>query len=83
MGSIGEEKRNNPRLTKSREEFIELMRNLNLPHPKQIARSLPANMKVNLFLSQRTHNTAFDHDVCGVTDSRQLWGLDCTKCLTS
>lgn len=46
MSSIGEEKRNNPRLTKSREEFIQIMNNLNLPHPKQIARSLPANMKV-------------------------------------
>jgi hypothetical protein len=90
MSSIGEEKRLNPRLTKTRQvaamlscpylasrslcfcalpalavsrklqpltyhttplshcrqEFINLMHNLNLPHPKQIGRALPANMKV-------------------------------------
>lgn len=46
MSSIGAEKACNPRLTKSRQEFINLMHNLNLPHPKQISRALPANMKV-------------------------------------
>lgn len=51
MSSIGDERRNNPRLTKSREEFIEIMNNLNLAHPKQIARSLPANMKVGRLAS--------------------------------
>lgn len=66
MSSIGEEKRNNPRLTKSREGFIELMRNLNLPHPKQIARSLPANMKVGRPTSTVTFVTS---DVRGMTDS--------------
>lgn len=46
MSSIGEEKRLNPRLTKTRQEFVNLMHDLNLPHPKQISRALPANMKV-------------------------------------
>lgn len=46
MSSIGAEKSLNPRLTKTRQEFINLMHNLNLPHPKQISRALPANMKV-------------------------------------
>lgn len=45
MSSIGDEKRLNPRLTKTRQEFINLMHDLNLPHPKQISRALPANMK--------------------------------------
>jgi sulfur dioxygenase len=45
MSSIGAEKSCNPRLTKTRQEFINLMHNLNLPHPKQISRALPANMK--------------------------------------
>lgn len=45
MSSIGEERRLNPRLTKPRQEFINLMHDLNLPHPKQIGRALPANMK--------------------------------------
>uniref|UniRef100_T1IXH7 Persulfide dioxygenase ETHE1, mitochondrial n=1 Tax=Strigamia maritima TaxID=126957 RepID=T1IXH7_STRMM len=34
--SVGEEKRLNPRLTKSKEEFIEIMKNLNLSKPKMI-----------------------------------------------
>lgn len=34
--TVGEEKRLNPRLTKSRDEFIDIMKNLNLPPPKQI-----------------------------------------------
>ncbi|KAJ8933903.1 hypothetical protein NQ314_013702 [Rhamnusium bicolor] len=34
--SVEEEKRLNPRLTKSVKEFIELMNNLNLSYPKQI-----------------------------------------------
>lgn len=40
--SIGEEKAANPRLTKSREEFIELMANLNLPYPKQVCILYPS-----------------------------------------
>ena len=31
---IAIEKENNPRLTKTKEEFIEIMNNLNLPYPK-------------------------------------------------
>lgn len=42
--TIGEEKKFNPRLTKSIKEFSELMANLNLPYPKRIDASLPANM---------------------------------------
>jgi sulfur dioxygenase len=42
--TVGEEKKLNPRLTKSKEEFIELMNNLGLPYPKKIDASLPANM---------------------------------------
>lgn len=41
--TVGEEKQHNPRLTKSREEFIKLMGELNLPYPKRIDESLPAN----------------------------------------
>ena len=32
--TVAEEKQHNPRLTKTREEFIELMGKLNLPYPK-------------------------------------------------
>lgn len=42
--SIAEEKRHNPRLAgKSREEFIHLMENLQLPKPKKIDLAVPAN----------------------------------------
>jgi sulfur dioxygenase len=46
--SIEEERQFNPRLTKSREDFIELMAKLNLPLPKKLAESLPVNLKDGL-----------------------------------
>ena len=45
---MGEEKQHNPRLTKSKEEFIALMAGLGLPYPKKIDESLPANMVCGL-----------------------------------
>lgn len=44
--TVGEEKRSNPRLGggKSQEEFIKIMKELNLAMPKQILRALPANL---------------------------------------
>lgn len=46
VSSIAEQKDRNPRLGggRSRESFIELMNNLDLPYPKQIDAALPANM---------------------------------------
>jgi glyoxylase-like metal-dependent hydrolase (beta-lactamase superfamily II) len=45
MSSIGEEKRHNPRLAgKSRDQYIEIMHNLNLPHPKMMDVAIPANL---------------------------------------
>lgn len=46
--SVGEEKAHNPRLSKSKDEFIGIMNNLNLPYPKQIDKSLPANLVCGL-----------------------------------
>jgi rhodanese-related sulfurtransferase len=44
VSSIEQERRRNPRLTgKSRDEFIEIMNNLNLPAPRLIKESVPAN----------------------------------------
>jgi sulfur dioxygenase len=45
VSSIGEEKKYNPRLTKTKEQFVEIMKNLNLPPPKKINESVPANME--------------------------------------
>ncbi|XP_076273950.1 persulfide dioxygenase ETHE1, mitochondrial-like [Rhynchophorus ferrugineus] len=41
--SVDEEKKYNPRLTKSEDEFVDIMNNLNLEYPHQIDRALPAN----------------------------------------
>lgn len=48
MTTVAEEKGMNPRLTKSKEQFVKLMENLNLPYPKQIDRAVPANMLCGL-----------------------------------
>lgn len=43
--SIGEEKRHNPRLAgKTREEYVEIMRNLKLPSPALMDIAVPANL---------------------------------------
>lgn len=47
VSSIGREKTGNPRLAgKTREQFIELMNNLNLPRPKLIDVAVPANQNL-------------------------------------
>ncbi|ACK70139.1 beta-lactamase domain protein [Gloeothece citriformis PCC 7424] len=46
VSTIGEEKRFNPRFTgQTRQSFIELMANLNLPSPQKIAEAVPANQR--------------------------------------
>lgn len=47
--TVEEEKKYNPRLTKSLEEFQEIMANLNLPYPNKIDESLPANKVCGLY----------------------------------
>jgi rhodanese-related sulfurtransferase len=45
--TIGEERQHNPRIggAAREEDFVGYMRNLGLPHPKQIAVALPANLR--------------------------------------
>ncbi|WP_413201183.1 MBL fold metallo-hydrolase [Nostoc piscinale] len=46
VSTIGEEKQLNPRFAgRNREEFIQLMANLNLPNPKKIMEAVPANQR--------------------------------------
>ena len=42
--TIAEEKALNPRLSQDKSRFIEIMEGLELPYPKKIDASLPANM---------------------------------------
>lgn len=44
MSTVGEEKKLNVRLTKSVDEFVDIMNNLNLPYPKFIDEALPGNL---------------------------------------
>ncbi|GFQ79580.1 persulfide dioxygenase ETHE1, mitochondrial [Trichonephila clavata] len=44
VSTVGEEKKYNARLTKSKEEFVEIMKNLNLAYPKMIDKAVPTNM---------------------------------------
>jgi len=48
QSSIAEEKKSNPRLTKTKEVFVEMMANLNLPPPAQIEVAVPANLQCGL-----------------------------------
>ena len=43
--TIGAEMDSNPRLSKTKEEFVQIMKNLNLPYPKHIDIAVPANMR--------------------------------------
>ncbi|KAI8039576.1 persulfide dioxygenase ETHE1, mitochondrial [Drosophila gunungcola] len=47
--SVWEEKRYNPRLTKDIDEFVKIMDTLNLPYPKKIDASLPANRECGVY----------------------------------
>ena len=38
MSTVGEELQYNPRLTKTKEDFIKIMTELNLPYPKAIGK---------------------------------------------
>ena len=42
--TVGEEKRLNPRLGKTKQEFVDIMANLGLAYPKKIDEALPKNM---------------------------------------
>jgi sulfur dioxygenase len=47
--TVAEEKKYNPRLTKSVAEFVEIMNNLNLPYPYQLDKALPANRECGVY----------------------------------
>lgn len=49
MTTVGEEKKLNPRLTKPKMDFVRIMKELNLPYPKQIDKALPANMVCGVY----------------------------------
>ncbi|XP_028836316.1 persulfide dioxygenase ETHE1, mitochondrial [Denticeps clupeoides] len=48
VSTVDEEKKFNPRLTKSLDEFVDIMNNLNLPRPAKIDVAVPANLVCGL-----------------------------------
>ncbi|KAM9783178.1 LOW QUALITY PROTEIN: persulfide dioxygenase ETHE1, mitochondrial [Neosynchiropus ocellatus] len=48
VSTVGEERKYNPRLTKSLKEFVHIMNNLNLPKPAKIDIAVPANLVCGL-----------------------------------
>ncbi|XP_037532726.1 persulfide dioxygenase ETHE1, mitochondrial [Nematolebias whitei] len=48
VSTIGEERKFNPRLTKTKEEFVKIMKNLNLRKPYKIDIAVPANLVCGL-----------------------------------
>jgi len=57
--TIGEEKKHNPRLTKSIDEFQIIMANLNLPYPKMIDKAVPANKVCGLYNLPEEYNAKY------------------------
>lgn len=61
--SVGEEKLYNPRLTKTLDEFVDIMKNLNLPYPKMIGKYIKYYKNIKIML-------IFDIEVQGQNNSR-------------
>ena len=71
VSSIYEERRYNPRLQiKSKEEYINLMNNLNLPNPRMMDLVIPKNVKIGFkqeFIEN--NNLSLDHSVASQNEN--------------
>jgi len=56
---VGEESRLNPRLSRSKQEFVKIMDDLNLDYPKRIDEALPANRACGLQELSSDHQKLF------------------------
>ena len=57
VSCIGQEKESNPRLAgRSRQEFLELMANLDLPRPNMMDEALPANLRCGRISAMDVHS---------------------------
>ncbi|MGR9073778.1 MAG: MBL fold metallo-hydrolase [Gammaproteobacteria bacterium] len=78
VSSIKQERTTNPRLAgKTREEFIEIMKNLNLPRPRLIDEAVPANRYCGLDEDER-HDAVHRRNVEGPV-RRDVSALDLVK----
>ncbi|CAG2165087.1 unnamed protein product [Oppiella nova] len=60
VSTVSEEKRFNPRLTKSKEEFIDIMANLKLDLPKMIDIAVPNNLILSTIDHRIRHSFTYD-----------------------
>ena len=61
VSTIGEEKTYNPRFSKSLDEFIELMNNLNLAYPKKIGW-----LQIYNILNSKYNQLSYFYSVCDI-----------------
>ena len=69
MTTVGEEKRYNPRLTRSKEEFIHIMKTLNLDFPSKLGNSHTLNLGAKTmveFSFSPAENSLPANQVCGL-----------------
>ena len=63
VSTIAEEKAHNPRLqVSSKQDYIELMNNLNLPNPKMMDVAVPENIKMGIDLERQRQVNCVDAD---------------------
>ncbi len=85
--TVGEEKAHNPRLTKDKASFVELMANLNLQRPKKIDEAVPANLECGLPMEPPPKKQAGAEDgwapitrgPSGVPEVSTAWAAECPK----
>jgi sulfur dioxygenase len=78
VSNIMQERTTNPRLAgKSREQFIEIMNNLNLPKPKRIDEAVPANRYCGLEENERQDAVALRDAVKEQTKTEEMPGATC------
>jgi rhodanese-related sulfurtransferase len=72
VSSIGEERRLNPRLggDTSLEQFVSIMRDLQLPFPRKLEVAVPANLECGAARETAAAQAAFNHDWAPVSLSR-------------
>lgn len=72
VSTIDEEKALNPRLANSKEKFVDIMANLDLPKPKKIDVAVPANLKCGV---------DFPYEDCPCMNKDGTVPDDCQSCL--
>jgi sulfur dioxygenase len=78
VSSIAQERTTNPRLAgKTREDFINIMNNLNLPKPKRIDEAVPANRYCGLEENERQDAVVQRETARGQTKTEETPGATC------